>query len=84
MENTPIRIERSRWISASEKLPTIKDNGEKVLLYRIVNDQQSNMAISIHNTTLVKHCNPKETWWMEIPKPPLFIEEVEYEEGYDN
>lgn len=58
------------WVSVSEKLPTIEDNGKKVLIYRIVNDSQSSLAISIHETIMVKHCNPNETWWMELPKPP--------------
>lgn len=60
------------WIAASEKLPTEEDNGEKVLIFRIMNGSQESLAISIHDTNMVKHCNPNETWWMELPKPPKF------------
>lgn len=58
------------WVAASDKLPTVDDNGQKVLIYRIMNDSQSSLAISIHETNMVKYCNPNETWWMELPKPP--------------
>ena len=58
------------WVAVSEKLPTVEDNGQKVLIYRIMNYSQSSLAISIHETNMVKHCNPNETWWMELPKPP--------------
>ena len=58
------------WVAASEKLPSVEQNGNKVLIYRIMNDSQESLAISIHETNMVKHCNPNETWWMELPKPP--------------
>ena len=58
------------WVAVSEKLPTVEDNGQKVLIYRIMNESQSSLAISIHETNMVKHCNPNETWWMGLPKPP--------------
>ena len=58
------------WVSASEKLPSAEQNGNKVLIYRIMNDSQSSLAISIHETSMVKYCNVYETWWMELPKPP--------------
>lgn len=58
------------WVAASEKLPTVDDNGQKVLVYRIMNDSQQSLAISIHDTSFVKYCDPNETWWMELPKPP--------------
>ena len=58
------------WVAVSEKLPTVEDNGQKVLIYRIMNDSQSNLAISIHETNMVKYCNPNETWWRELPEPP--------------
>jgi hypothetical protein len=28
------------WVAVSEKLPTVEDNGQKVLIYRIMNDSQ--------------------------------------------
>ena len=58
------------WVAASEKLPSIEANGQKVLIYRIMNDSQESLAISIHETSMVKYCNVDETWWMELPKPP--------------
>lgn len=58
------------WVVASEKLPSVEQNGNKVLIYRIMNDSQSSLAISIHETNIVKYCNPNETWWMWLPKPP--------------
>ena len=58
------------WVAASDKLPSVEQNGNKVLIYRIMNDSQESLAISIHDTNMVKHCNPNETWWMELPKPP--------------
>ena len=65
------------WVAVSEKLPTVVDNGKKVLIYRIMNESQSSLAISIHETNMVKHCNPNETWWMELPKPPCFSPDFE-------
>ena len=58
------------WVAASEKLPLVEQNGKKVLIYRIMNDSQESLAISIHETSMVKYCNVDETWWMELPKPP--------------
>jgi hypothetical protein len=58
------------WVTASEKLPSVEQNGSKVLIYRIMNDSQESLAISIHETSMVKYCNVDETWWMELPKPP--------------
>jgi hypothetical protein len=58
------------WVSCSEKLPSVEQNGRKVLIYRIMNDSQASLSISIHDTSMVKHCNVNETWWMELPKPP--------------
>lgn len=59
-----------KWVACSEKLPNVEDNGQKVLIYRIMNDSQASLAISIHETSMVKHCNVNETWWMELPRPP--------------
>jgi hypothetical protein len=58
------------WVACSDKLPMIEQNGKKVLIYRIVNNSQESLAISIHETSMVKYCNVNETWWMELPKPP--------------
>ena len=58
------------WVAASEKLPSVEQNGNKVLIYRIMNNSQESLAISIYETSMVKYCNVDETWWMELPKPP--------------
>ena len=58
------------WVATSEKLPSVEQNGNKVLIYRIMNDSQESLAISIHETSMVKYCNVDETWWMELPEPP--------------
>lgn len=68
------------WIPAAVKLPTLEENGEKVLLYRTMNDQQRSMAVSIHDTLKVKYCQPEETWWMPIPAPPVNLKD-DSEEG---
>ncbi len=60
----------SCWVACSEKLPTVELNGQKVLVYRIMNDSQASMATSIYETSMVKYCNVNETWWMELPEPP--------------
>ncbi len=70
-DNTELEKNLNGWVAVSEKLPTIEDNGQKVLIYRIVNKNQESLAISIHDTNMVKHCNPNETWWMELPEPPF-------------
>lgn len=59
-----------KWISVNDKLPDVEINGKKVLIYRIVNPSQSEIAMSIHETNMVRHCNKNETWWTELPEPP--------------
>jgi hypothetical protein len=64
----------SEWVAVSDRLPLVELNGDKVLVYRIVNDSQESLAISIYETKMVKYCDENETWWMELPKPPLQLE----------
>jgi hypothetical protein len=59
-----------RWVKLSDKLPTVEDQGVKVLLYRIMNEDQKLLGITIYDTAKVKHCNPNETWWLPLPDPP--------------
>lgn len=59
-----------KWVKASESLPTIELNGDKILLYRISNEGQLDVEISVYSTAKVRHCNPNETWWMDLPAPP--------------
>lgn len=62
----------SKWISAKEKLPNPQKDGAKVLLWREMNISQKAQEISIHESSMVKHCNLDETWWMPLPSPPIF------------
>lgn len=59
------------WIKLSEEKPSVKEHGQKVLIYRLVNDSQSNMAKSLFDTNMVKHCDPNETWWQPLPADPI-------------
>ena len=63
--------EEMKWIKCSEKMPNKDEVGNKVLLYRITNESQELLSISIHDTYSVKFCNPDETWWQPLPQKPL-------------
>jgi len=65
----------SNWIKLKDKKPNIKEVGDKVLLFRIMNDSQMSQSITIHETYMVKFCNENETWWQPIEPAP--IQEVE-------
>lgn len=56
-----------KWIKLKDRRPDINIDGNKVLLYRLTNEGQKDMSISIHNTNMMKHCDPNETWWMALP-----------------
>ena len=62
-----------RWIKLKDLAPSVEIDGEKVLLYRVLNDTQERQSYSIHNTIMVKYCNPDETWWMRLPEKPIHI-----------
>ena len=62
--------ENNGWISVEERLPVSNKDGNKVLLYRIMNDTQETMPITVHDSKMVKHCIPQETWWQPLPPPP--------------
>jgi hypothetical protein len=71
----------SNWISLKDKKPNSHEVGDKVLLFRIMNDSQKEQSITIHETYMVKFCNENETWWQPLPLSPL--QEVEtYTEKY--
>lgn len=59
------------WIKLSESLPIKEDVGEKVLLFRVMNENQKSTQITIHDTDMVKHCDPNETWWLTLPSNPI-------------
>ena len=59
------------WFKLSDITPDKKIVGPKVLLFRIMNKSQSSQDISVHDTNMVKLCDPDETWWRELPKLPI-------------
>jgi hypothetical protein len=60
-----------KWIKLKDRKPDVKIDGVKVMLYRIVNESQESISISIHDTHMVKFCNEDETWWMSLPDKPF-------------
>jgi len=60
-----------KWIKLKNRKPSVEIDGEKILIYRILNSGQEDMSISIHDTKMVKYCNEDETWWMALPDKPL-------------
>lgn len=65
-------IKRSEWISCSERLPTENDADEfgKVLILRDVNLHERLTSKSIHDYSLVKHCDKATTKWTILPSLP--------------
>lgn len=59
----------TNWTILADHKPTEKD-GKKVLIYRISNEQQELMAMTIFDTALIHLCDKNETWWMPLPQPP--------------
>lgn len=60
-----------KWIKLKDRKPSIDIDGEKVLVYRIMNESQASMSISILDTNMIKHSNEDETWWMALPDKPI-------------
>lgn len=56
------------WIKVTDRLP-LESDGNKVLIYRNMNDSQRALQISIHDSSMVKYCD-ENTYWMQLPKPP--------------
>jgi hypothetical protein len=61
---------QDKWISCKNELPDKKKVGSKVLLFRKMNDSQIEMAITVYDTFLVKHCDPETTFYQPLPNPP--------------
>ena len=59
----------NEWISVEDRLPTELD-GNKVLIYRNMNDSQKALQISIHDSSMVKYCD-NNTFWMPLPTNPI-------------
>lgn len=60
-----------KWIRLKDRKPDVKIDGDRILLYRITNESQSDISISICRTNMIKVCNKEETWWMSLPEKPI-------------
>jgi hypothetical protein len=61
-------LQQSDWISVEDRLPTREEYGEKVLIYREMNDSQKLLAYSVHDTSMIKYCD-KDTFWKPLTPP---------------
>lgn len=59
-----------KWIKLKDRKPSCEIDGEKVLVYRITNEGQASIAISILDTRMIKYSDEDETWWMALPDEP--------------
>ena len=59
-----------KWIKLKDRKPSVEIDGKKILVYRVLNQSQSNMSISIYDTKMIKHSDENETWWMALPDEP--------------
>ncbi len=59
---------QSEWVSVKDRLPTIEEQGEKVLIYREMNESQKLLSYSVHDTSMVKYCD-KDTHWKPLTPP---------------
>lgn len=64
-------VKHKGFTKLSFKKPNVEEHGEKLLIHRLVNDSQEAMSYSLFNTDKIHLCNPKETWWMELPDTNL-------------
>ena len=59
-----------KWIKLKDRKPSMVIDGKKVLIYRIGNDGQKGLAMTLFDTLMIKHCDENETWWMALPEEP--------------
>ena len=59
-----------KWIKCSEQMPDEEIVGDKVLLKRDVNTSQLSLAVTIHDTKMVKYCDLESTYWHPLPSNP--------------
>lgn len=57
------------WVSVEDRLPDVKKDGNKVLLFREMNESQKALSIGVHDTSMIKYCE-KSSYWMPLPEPP--------------
>ena len=58
------------WVSVEDRLPDVKKDGNKVLLFREMNESQKALSICVHDTSMIKYCE-KSSYWMPLPAPPV-------------
>lgn len=59
-----------KWIKLKDRIPVEEIDGEKVLICRTVNKEQSDQALSILPVNKIHLCESSETWWMHLPELP--------------
>ncbi len=59
-----------KWMKLKDRMPSVEIDGKKVLLYRLLNEGQKELSISIHDKIMTKHCDKDETWWIALPDKP--------------
>lgn len=60
-----------KWIKLKDRKPSVDIDGEKILIYRVLNENQKSMSISIYATNMTKLCDENDTWWMALPNSPI-------------
>lgn len=60
-----------KWIKLKDKKPNKIFDGSKILIYRIMNENQRELSMTIYDTSMIKYCDENETWWMPLPAPPI-------------
>lgn len=63
------------WIKLKDKLPNESQNGEKILVCRILNEGQKSQNPSIVHIDKIHLMDVEETWWLEgIPELPKEVQ----------
>lgn len=58
------------WVSVEDRLPDVKKDGNKVLLFREMNESQKALSICVYDTSMIKYCE-KSSYWTPLPAPPV-------------
>jgi len=59
-----------KWTKLKDRKPSAEIDGKKILLYRLTNESQRELATTIFETNMVKFCDENQTWWMALPEEP--------------
>lgn len=66
-----------KWILLRDRMPCSKIDGEKVLICKLLNQDQKLQEMSIFPTNRLHLSNKDETWWMALPESPTKNIEVD-------